>query len=302
MIDIVISINNRFAQHAGVMLASLFENNKHLEFTIHVFHKNLSLFNIENLKSIIDYYSYNVLFYDVSSYLLLIDKLPSDNRITEESYFRLLIPDILNKSIHKVLYLDSDVVINGDISELWNINIDNYSSAVVLDEISPDNNILYKIECQDKEYFNAGVMLLNLDYIRHLDFMSIVDVIVKKYIGFIKYHDQDILNVAFATNKYILSNKWNYTHGKDSCLVKKCIREPVIIHFIGPIKPWHWHCKHKYACLYMKYLKLTPWRNYKSTFLLSAKDLKFIHYIAYLLKVENMYFFIGRMVKYVLRK
>jgi lipopolysaccharide biosynthesis glycosyltransferase len=71
------------------------------------------------------------------------------------NYYRLLIPELLPSEIEKVIYLDCDIILNKDISELWNINIKNYLGGCV--EIG-------------QSYFNSGVMVLNLYEFRKFNF------------------------------------------------------------------------------------------------------------------------------------
>ena len=299
MIDIVISTNNRFAQHSGVMLTSLFENNKNESFSIHVLFFYLSVINKKDLELIVNHYGHKLFFYKIQSDYW--ENLQQDRIVTSEAYNRLLIPELLPYSVMKALYLDSDIIVNGEISELWNIDIEKYSAAVVVEKIPEEKNIFKRIGCEGNEYFNSGVLLLNLAFFRMNNLSYEVRRMITNYGDKLSYYDQDILNVVFNKTKRIIPEKWNYVHGKNG-IDKKNNEIAVLIHYIGPIKPWHWGCKHISSKLYTKYLSLTPWKDFKPTFWKSIKDLKWGYYVAYLMNMESVYFHIGQIVKSCIKK
>ena len=105
------------------------------------------------------------------------DKLYTRDYYTKTTYFRLFIPN-LYPQYDKAIYLDSDIVVLGDIAKLYNEDIgDNLVAAV------PDNVIQTNKVFQDyvervvgiatyKNYFNAGMLLMNLDEMRKFDFQN----------------------------------------------------------------------------------------------------------------------------------
>jgi lipopolysaccharide biosynthesis glycosyltransferase len=89
--------------------------------------------------------------------------------VSEESspanYYRLAAPRILPLDVHKVFYLDSDIVVRRPIKALWDIDINNSALAAVADSVwSPDRN--YARLPPGARHFNSGVTLTNLDYWR----------------------------------------------------------------------------------------------------------------------------------------
>ena len=83
------------------------------------------------------------------------------------TYYRCMFSAILPEEVDKVLYLDCDIVILGDISEYWNTDMSNYSVACV-EDIGSNEDERYDILKYDKSfsYFDAGVLLINLRYWR----------------------------------------------------------------------------------------------------------------------------------------
>jgi lipopolysaccharide biosynthesis glycosyltransferase len=180
------------------------------------------------------------------------------NYITIETYYRIMIPDLLSNDISKALYLDSDIIVESDIDELWNTDITNYYLAAV-DEIQFHRKRSRKLKDlslpRDSNYFNAGVLLLNLEKWRENEvpkqLIKYIDVNPKK----LKFFDQDALNVVLHDKWLPLDPKWNYL--VLYCHLKNPLEIPAIIHFAGTEKPWNAEIPFKEN--YLKYLRNSLW-------------------------------------------
>ena len=173
------------------------------------------------------------------------------SHITTPTYYRLLLPSIL-QNIDECLYLDSDIVVCGDLSELFNIDISNYYVAGV----KAPWYILQRETIGSKEskdliptdrYINAGVLLMNLDKIRR-------DGIDKKFIEFSTQEfvsqDQDIVNVSCYDAILHLPLRYNTMtkfYDTDRVELEKvfsadeieaAFQNPLIIHYADRVKPW----------------------------------------------------------------
>jgi lipopolysaccharide biosynthesis glycosyltransferase len=166
---------------------------------------------------------------------------------TLSTYSRLLIPD-LKPNIDKAIYLDSDIVVLGDIAKLYNENLENNIIGAVFDMGFQE---WYKngLEISKKhKYFNSGVLLINSRKWREQNITKKLFEIEEKYREKIKWVDQDILNKCFENNHKQLDMKYNILSSSIKKDVKKkynitdeYIRQQqkdiVIRHFTG-IKPW----------------------------------------------------------------
>jgi lipopolysaccharide biosynthesis glycosyltransferase len=209
-----------------------------------------------------------------------------NSHFTAEAYYRLYLPEIL-PDFERILYIDGDTVINGDISELWNIDLGKYTIGVVVDYFNQWLKERNKaIDFNDDDlYFCSGVMLINLKkfekYLFPQQIQTVIPELQKKFkkinSGF--YHDQDFLNYRFNANKSVLFLPLQYDfldaiklynwplpfyrgryELKDWALAYS---NPVIIHYIG-IKPFPLNGELKpsyYWRLYYKYKALTPFYN-----------------------------------------
>lgn len=276
---IVCSTDNNFVQHCIIMLVSLLSNNSNVE--IFIISDNLSENNINKIKEEVTTLNGIVSFFPVSEEIsnkFPMSKMKGLNHISRATYYRLLIPELLPKTIHKAIYLDCDIVINSSIKELWNINLTNYAIAAVLQIGSGKEaeRLDYPIEYG---YFNAGVTLINLDYFRNNNICNKLMEYIHKYPEKLLYNDQDVLNAVLYNKCYHLLPQWNmtslcYTPGlqhrgdlrnkvlirnydKEKNNIKKFKKHPPILHFVSRPKPWQRNCVHPLYNLYYTWAKKT---------------------------------------------
>ena len=196
------------------------------------------------------------------------------NKTSFTTYSRLFISTLLPTDIDKVLYLDCDSLIVNSIKELWNLDISNYYCGAVFDGINTSVKERLGFE-KDENYFNAGVLLINLKKWRENN-------VEEKFIEFMinnqnKFyqHDQGIINNIFKDHIEIISPKYNlqnYFQILDYNLARKYIcmeteyytkeiidesqKNPVFLHFCGLNydRPWY-NKNHPKAGLFREYAK-----------------------------------------------
>ncbi|MDR1195392.1 MAG: glycosyltransferase family 8 protein [Endomicrobium sp.] len=259
MINIAFGLDNNFAPHCAASMASILSNHKILsdEDKIHFFFfGNLDDDNKEkllSLKEIQDFES-DFIGIDCSEF----SKLPLRNGQQVAIYNVLLIPNLLPQQIKKVIVLDCDTIVNTDISQLWKIDIKSSLVAAVKDNYMGKRN-----------YFNSGVMALNVPKLREFGFYEKWKEYVKYNVEKMTLHDQDILNPVLMSNIFYLPVNWNVHHGIFLTLYDKYGKKDIdsflsfcyIVHYSTKIKPWHPLPVHPLKCLYFKYAAMTPWKN-----------------------------------------
>lgn len=272
---ICFSIDNRYTQHVYVTMNSILKNNKNKKILFYIVSNHLSEKNKKSIEKLKKTYT-NV---DITYFLVSTERFDDLKLnipyITQQTYYRYIIPELL-PNLKKALYLDSDIVVNGSLEELWNTDIEDYFVAGVRDTYIKDINYSKNLGYASEDlYINAGVLLLNLKKIRDENKIKELFDNTVKYSKTIKYQDQDIINLTFKGKIKEISQKYNYTF-KDVIVNKKEVLEKaVIIHFTGDKKPWD----HIYSSgnpaefLYFKYLKGTPFYN-KFLLLSGLKRLK----------------------------
>ena len=275
--DIVISINKQYLMPAGVMLCSLFENNKEEKIIVHVLLGEGGDLCVKPLEEMTDKYHQTTRFYDMKD--IWTDDFPvglsfQEPFITKEAYFRLFVMNVLPKTLDKVLYLDVDMVICGSVRELWDTDISEVAVGAVPDcfhhDVHETNRIGYEVGLG---IFNSGVLLINLTYWRQHQVMKDFVAYAKEAKDHLKYHDQDVLNYVFRHSKkelpirfnlqtiHMYHDRFRYLHFRLIEEVKEAFLHPVIIHYTGPDKPWYSNAYHPLKAYFEKYRQLTPWKD-----------------------------------------
>ena len=157
---------------------------------------------------------------------------------TSAIYFRLFIPDLFPQ-YDKAIYLDCDTVLLDDIAKLYEVNIgDNYIGAVADQAVAavPEFREYTKnaLDVDAENYFNSGVIVLNLKQLRGIDFYKTFYGILSSY-DFIVAPDQDCLNLICKNKVYFYGAEWNRMPigGMDK-------EPPKLIHYNLAMKPWHY--------------------------------------------------------------
>ena len=185
----------------------------------------------------------------IKSSLEKFEDLPLCFYVPSTAYLNFDLPNLISHQ-DKVLHLDGDVIIQRDLSDLFEMNIDDYYAGVVKDIGLIDNDL------NIKNYFNNGVMLLNLKLMREND-VSIALLNIAKSGVKLKYMDQDCFNILFEKKVKLLLITYNCFNEfsqriKDKCThgyINECFgtnyssldnvtKDSCIIHFAGSDKPW----------------------------------------------------------------
>lgn len=240
-IPIFFAIDDQYIPFLAVALKSLIDNaNKDYKYLIKVLHTNVQE---EHMKQIEKYESENVdiEFVDLSYYIGKIqDKLYTRDYYTNTTYFRLFLPE-LYPQYDKVLYLDSDIIVLGDISELYNTDMGTNLVAAAPDDIIQYNKVFQDYAelvvgvAKYQNYFNAGVLLMNLDELRKFKFEE-------KFLyllGTVKFsvaQDQDYLNRLCKGRVKIVSHDWDVMPYVNNETKPEDIK---LIHYNFAYKPWH---------------------------------------------------------------
>lgn len=263
--NIIFGIDNNYIQQTAACINSLFENNPLQKFHFYILALDISATNKETLQNWVASKNQTISFIDVDYDTINDFPIQQHDYISLASYLRLFIPQLLPQSVSKALYIDGDIIFNGQITELFDIDISNYASAAVED--APNNHPSRLGYDSDFSYFNAGFLLLNVEYLRKINFTEKAIEYIKKNHDKIVLHDQDVLNALLHGKILFLPIKWNmldcyYTKpfkiaDKYEKELKRHQKEAITVHFSGPIKPWHYGCQHPLNKLYKKNAKAT---------------------------------------------
>lgn len=230
-ISIVTISNDHYAVHLATMLFSLFEN-KHPEtnYQIYIIDGDLSAENKMKINRLLQNYHSSPIYLTADK--VLFEKCKGWGHVSRESFYRISIPDLLDKNIKKALYLDSDLIINGDLQELWeHEKLEKHFLGAVVDPVDIAGIRLPR----GYKYFNAGVLLMNLKMWRRYNISSKVLKFLNRNPSKIMWWDQDALNAVLYNKWFPLDIKWNFQVFRMGHLNIR----PIIIHFNTDVKPWN---------------------------------------------------------------
>lgn len=294
--NILYTCDNNYVWLMGISTISLFENNKHIsELTVYLLGENITIQNKKILSEIANKYSRSIAIIEVP-------KIDIPNSLVSarwplSAFTRLYSGQLLPDSLDRVLYLDCDTIISGDISQLDDIDI----SRKVVYGVKDCVGSLYKKNIGIKGndvYINAGVLLFNLKKLREIDINGIVDEYMAEYERTINYADQDILNGIFRGKIGILNPKYNMmtidvvysykeiqklrkpTNFYSSEEIEDAKSNAVIIHYttnMRIIRPWYANTDHPLAEEFIYYMKISPWKNIElKEFVCTSKEQRVI--------------------------
>ena len=177
-------------------------------------------------------------------------------------FFRLLSPWVLEPEIQRVLYLDSDILCSGDLTDLFELEVPAIAMGNVIPaNVAPDADMPIRRKLPTQIYCNSGVLVMNLDYFRgHFTPSGIVTELLEMA-GDLLYPDQDYLNLRFQGHiTYVNSFKYNFWPVDwltDRQMLQDTLKNCRLIHFASYPKPWNYMASIRMVSLYYRFT-ITP--------------------------------------------
>ena len=188
---------------------------------------------------------------------MLADRLVTRDYYTKTTYYRLFIPNMF-KNLDKALYLDVDIIVDGDISELYSTNLGDNLVGAIPDAAVANTPVFGEyvekaLGVKTEKYFNAGILLMNLKKMREWDFEGKFIDLLSKY-SFRVAQDQDYLNVLTKDQVKYVDYCWNVMPVPNNKLTASKLN---LVHYNMSWKPWIFEDT-LYADLFWKYAKECP--------------------------------------------
>ena len=275
-INIVCAGNRNFIIPMKVMLKSLAVNTK----------KNVEIFvlnkewkendKIDFMETFSNNKNISIKFLDMESYECL-KHFKTTKNIPIESYFRLFLPEVLPDNVEQIIYLDGDIIVEGDIEELWNIPIGEHALMAVSEMFYEAHYVssplalhtFKKLNIPEKsKYFNAGVLKINIKKWKENNIAKrIIDYLIENK-DEVLWHDQDGLNAVLWNDWGELPSEWNVMTAlfreedfaridmskETACYIMK---NPKIIHYTNSKeKPWKETCTNPLKDRYFFYANM----------------------------------------------
>lgn len=261
-IVIVFACSENFVPYLSVALQSIVENARAgRRYDVVVLTRNISPASMITLTRQTKADNVGIGFLDVDAALGDIE-LPHHGHFRPETYYRLLAPQLL-PNVDKAIYLDSDLVVNADVAELFDTDVTGYPLAATRDadtigqidgyDTTVGPYLRDELGMDDPhDYFQAGVLLMNLAQLRATvtphEFLTLSTQRMWRWL------DQDVLNKVVNGRYVRVHMRWNYLmdwqHLRRSHIVAnapadvraeydEAAADPAIVHFAGPDnRPW----------------------------------------------------------------
>lgn len=207
--------------------------------------------------------------------------LPLWGRMKINTYDRLMMTNVLPVSLHKAIWLDCDMIVKGNLATLWEMDLGDKAALAVQDMVVPYVSSRYGIApykelgiAGDAKHFNAGVMVVNLDWWRQHRVTDRVCAYLRKYRNTVTFWDQEGLNAVLVGKWGELDPRWNQIESVagrsfftvqhlDETIYQQVVKDPGIVHFAGAWKPWVYHNSNPSRALYFRYLDMTAWAGWR---------------------------------------
>jgi lipopolysaccharide biosynthesis glycosyltransferase len=262
---VVCCTDRRFAQAAGVMLASLFANGGTGVWRIVVIGYRLRPVDKKKLRASSGPDGERLEFIDVDPRApVLRGLLPTRIALSPAPYLRLLIPDLLNTETGRVIYLDADTLVLSSLRPLAELDLEGCLLAAAPDAAGNHPGVARGLPLSaDKPNFNSGVLLVDLDRWRDADMTRRAFRFIEEHEDRISAADQDVLNCLLDGKWKLLGQEWNYFNVEYQA-PPGGYGQVNIVHFVGA-KPWLSECGNPAREIYLQYRALTPWRDKRLT-------------------------------------
>lgn len=227
----------------------------------------------------------------------ILNRFEVSHHVSHTAYYRLLLSEVLPEQLDKVLYLDCDLLIQGDLMELWEQDLGESTLMAVPDVACPyvdatrgmknfkrANPYLAAFRPirnyqelgidESSLYFNSGVMLIDVQKWRRDQVTNKLLQCMSSNQSFIWCWDQYALNVVLHGKWKPLDMRWNLgSHAFDypgeryspveSGEFTQMLSDPKVIHFTTEWKPWHYGIRHPYREQFFETLDRTVWKGWR---------------------------------------
>lgn len=287
VLNVLYQSDDNYAIFMGVSICSLLENNKAAdEINIYVIDDSISVNTKRQIEQMAAGYQRNVSFVP-AGIILDNDEIRTafaytGMRKNTHSYLKLFVDMLLPDVSGRIVYIDCDTAVKGDISPLMEMDMQGHGIGMVLSSMATDARCSVGMKSDDN-YYNSGVILIDLDVWRRERYAErIINHVqnVRTY-GTV---DQDILNMEFLHEICTLPVAYNlqplhlvypykmyaavYRHkeayyGENE--IAEAVNNPKIIHYLRYVgtSPWHSNSQHPCVTIFDQYLALSPWKDYQ---------------------------------------
>ncbi|HJD35536.1 MAG TPA: glycosyltransferase family 8 protein [Candidatus Blautia ornithocaccae] len=264
--ELLVTVDKNYIPPLQVMLTSLYMNNPGEKVELYLLHSRLQEKELEPLEKQCGRLGYK--FFPVKIEDSWFSQAPVTKQYPREMYYRLLAPCFLPQKLHRILYLDPDILVINSLRPLWETDMKGrlFAAAAHTGKTNLANNINQVRLGTTNKYFNSGVLLINLDQGRKEILPEEIFQYAGEHAKELLLPDQDILNAVFGSRTLELDDYlWNYDARNYStyllrsggvCDMDWVMGNTGILHFCGKTKPWQAGYIHRFGILYKHYMQI----------------------------------------------
>lgn len=264
--ELLVTVDKNYIPPLQVMLTSLYMNNPGEDVELYLLHSKLQEKELEPLEKQCGRLGYK--FFPVKIEDSWFSQAPVTKQYPREMYYRLLAPCFLPQKLHRILYLDPDILVINSLKPLWETDMKGrlFAAAAHTGKTNLANNINQVRLGTTHKYFNSGVLLINLDQGRKEILPEEIFQYAGEHAKELLLPDQDILNAVFGSRTLELDDYlWNYDARNYStyllrsggvCDMDWVMGNTGILHFCGKTKPWQAGYIHRFGILYKHYMQI----------------------------------------------
>lgn len=263
--NIVFACDRGYVQHLSVAMASLFDHCPAGSLNVYVINADLDPLCWGKLEHVNRRHHHNLVNVRISDEGL--EEVAASGHYTKTNYHKLFIPEVIPHD--KALYLDSDLVVNAPIDDLYATDVEEtYLAAVENPGFSRHHQLQMDPSAR---YFNSGVMVVNVRKWREEE-------IKHRVVDFTLHHPEAVVLAEQCGLNSVINGRWKvlplkynlqtwYFENSErndhlSDAVREAMVAPAIVHFTAIPKPWYFMSRDPYRGLYRRYLRKTPFRGY----------------------------------------
>lgn len=283
--NVIYSTSDAYSELAAVSIASLLVNSTDAdEINVYVIDKGISDEHKKDLQDLVNRYQRNlILLNDLDIEGITHTKI-NVGRWHISTFSRLFLLHVLPETIHKIIYIDCDMIIRHSLYPLWNMDMEG-SWCMSADDC---RGKMYRVNIgipENSIYTNNGLMVIDLDAWKENNVEEKFIDFINEYNGDITYMDQGVLNGVFQPLKKVKLLPISYNaqtacydlgyEGLQSCRhpvwaytkkeFEEGIKDPIVVHFttcfMSGTRPWFKNDHHPYRNEFIHYRNLTAWKD-----------------------------------------
>lgn len=255
-IHIAFAADKNYVRHIGTAAYSVLSNNPNDSVCFHFFIEDISETDKEKFRLLAESFNFSIILYYLNTDFF--NTLPTMAYFSAAMYYRLVMPTVLKQITHRFLYLDCDVLCLNNLTELFELDMQDKIIAAVEDwhfATQPTNTAVGFNSCTI--YINSGVLLIDTEKWAATDtdtrLLQQIETYIENHIGF---NDQHLLNAVLKNQIFHLSERYNWQHWR---LCGDIYKGVYLAHLLGPDKPWQY--SHIRRTIYDYYHSHSPWQD-----------------------------------------